>query len=193
MSRKRPARWLLGGGCCLALTSWFLTAAVGPAAGQVNSTATGKVSVVTVTAGKPTELAFKLSKSSNLPVGKIIFKVTNAGRAVHDFKLCTAPVTTTPANTCVGKVTKKLRHGDTATLTVTFKNGGRYEYLCSVVGHANAGMKGILGIGVAVAASASGGADASATPSSVTKPAGAGVGGGPECPEGLTIVQAVGA
>jgi uncharacterized cupredoxin-like copper-binding protein len=107
-------------------------------------------STVTVTAGKPTELGFKLSKLSNIPAGTVTFKVTNEGLAFHSFKLCTTPVKTAAKNTCTGVVTKLLKHGQTATLTVKLTKAGKYEYLCAVPGHAAAGMKGLIGIGVAV-------------------------------------------
>ena len=61
-----------------------------------------KVTVISVTLGKPTELAFKLSKFSNVPVGKIQFKVVDGGVAFHDFKLCSTATTTTTKNSCVG-------------------------------------------------------------------------------------------
>jgi nitrite reductase (NO-forming) len=85
--------------------------------------------VVKVTAGKPSELAFKLS-SKAVPKGKVIFKVTNAGKSEHDFKIG-------------GKKTPLLRPGKSATLTVTLKTG-KAPFLCTVPGHALAGMKGTL-------------------------------------------------
>jgi uncharacterized cupredoxin-like copper-binding protein len=63
------------------------------------------------------------------PHGKVTFKVTNKGRLKHDFKIA-------------GKKTKLLGHNKTATLTVTLKKGKKYTYLCTVPGHAAAGMKG---------------------------------------------------
>ena len=54
----------------------------------VKRTASPKVSVIAVTLGKPSELAFKLSKTSMVPAGTITFKVTNMGVAFHNFKLC---------------------------------------------------------------------------------------------------------
>jgi nitrite reductase (NO-forming) len=150
MHRKRvttilgvSALWSLG------LTAW-LAIAPGPAAGQAGTHAAAKATSVTVTVGKPSELAFKLSKSSALPAGPVTFKVTNKGAITHDFKICTNPVATSKANSCVGKVTKRLKAGQTATLTVTLKKAGKYEFLCTVPGHANAGMKGLLGVGVKV-------------------------------------------
>ena len=87
-----------------------------------------KATVVKVTAGKPSELKFTLSKKSSAK-GVVSFKVTNKGALEHDFKIS-------------GKVTKKLKPGTTATLRITFKKGGKFKYLCTVPGHAAAGMRG---------------------------------------------------
>ena len=87
-----------------------------------------KATVVKVTAGKPSELKFTLSKKSSAK-GVVSFKVTNKGALEHDFKIS-------------GKVTKKLKPGTTATLRITFKKGGKFPYLCTLPGHAAAGMKG---------------------------------------------------
>ena len=106
--------------------------------------------VITVITGKPTELAFQLSQSSNLPVGTYTFKVTDKGLGFHTFKFCTTPVKTAAKNTCTGKVTKTLHPGDTASFTVKITKTGKYEYLCSIPGHAAGGMKGLIGVGVAV-------------------------------------------
>ena len=121
-------------------------------AAAVKPAASPKVTVISVTLGKPSELAFKLSKTSMVPVGAVTFKVTNMGAAFHNFKLCTIPVPTAlgAKNICSGKATKILKHGQSATLTVPFSLAGKYEFLCSVTGHAAAGMKGLLGVGVAV-------------------------------------------
>jgi uncharacterized cupredoxin-like copper-binding protein len=120
------------------------------AAGQTRTTraTAATATVITVTAGKPVELGFKLSKFSNIPAGTVTFKVTNEGLAFHSFKLCTTPVATAAKNTCTGVVTKLLKHGQSATLTVKLTKSGKYEYLCAVPGHAAAGMKGLIGIGV---------------------------------------------
>jgi uncharacterized cupredoxin-like copper-binding protein len=44
----------------------------------------------------------------------------------------------------IEKRTRTLQPGRTATLTVTLKKGGRYEFYCPVTGHKAAGMKGKL-------------------------------------------------
>jgi len=81
-----------------------------------------------VTAGKPSELKFTLSKKSSAK-GLVTFKITNKGALEHDFKIA-------------GKVTKKLKAGKTATLKITFKKAGKFKYLCTLPGHAAAGMRG---------------------------------------------------
>ena len=62
----------------------------------------------------------------------------------HDLKVCSATTTSDTANACTGKATPLVDPGTTKTLTVTFKKAGKYEYLCTVPGHAAGGMKGIL-------------------------------------------------
>jgi uncharacterized cupredoxin-like copper-binding protein/cytochrome c2 len=124
---------------------------IGTASGQPARLTVAKPTVITVTAGKPSELGFKLSKLSLIAVGKVTFKVTNKGALSHDFKICTAIVKSAAKNSCVGKSTPLLKPGKSATLTVTLKKGA-HEYLCTVAGHAAAGMKGLVGIGVKVSA-----------------------------------------
>jgi uncharacterized cupredoxin-like copper-binding protein len=84
----------------------------------------------TVTAGKPAELRFTLSKKT-VPKGAVTFTVTNRGKLKHDFKIA-------------GKKTPILGAGKRATLAVSFKKAGRFPYLCTVPGHAAGGMKGTL-------------------------------------------------
>jgi uncharacterized cupredoxin-like copper-binding protein len=86
---------------------------------------------VTVTA---TEFKFKLSRKT-VPVGVVVFKVVNKGKIKHDFKIH-------------GKKTPLIKPGKSATLKVVFSKKGRYAYLCTVPGHAAAGMKGVLAVGV---------------------------------------------
>lgn len=141
MHRRRMIIFVALGACLVS----GLYAAVG-----LGSRSAAIKTTVTVTAGKPVELGFKLSKSSNIPAGTVTFKVTNEGIAYHSFKLCTTPVATAAKNSCTGVVTKLLKHGQSATLTVKLTKPGKYEYLCAVPGHAAGGMKGLIGIGVVV-------------------------------------------
>lgn len=100
-----------------------LTLAVSALAGSAAST-------VSVTAGKPAEFRFTLSKKS-VPKGAVTFKVANKGSITHDFKIS-------------GKKTPQLNAGKSGTLKVTFAKAGKYAYLCTLPGHAASGMKGVL-------------------------------------------------
>ena len=107
----------------LALVVVLVGVVAGPALGarsHANATA------VTVTA---TEFKFKLSKTS-VPHGSVTFTVKNAGKVGHDFKIG-------------GKKTPTIAPGKSAKLTVTLK-AGKQAYLCTIPGHAAAGMKGNL-------------------------------------------------
>ena len=103
-----------------------LVAAVSAFGGKSSTDAT----TVAVTAGKPAEFKFTLSKKT-VAKGITTFKVTNKGMIKHDFKIG-------------GKKTIALATGKTATLKVTFKKAGKYAYLCTLPGHAAGGMKGTL-------------------------------------------------
>ena len=85
---------------------------------------------ITVTAGKPTEFRFTLSKMS-VPHGTVTFKITNKGALAHNFSIN-------------GKKAGQIATGKSTTLTVTFAKAGKYAYMCTVPGHAAAGMKGTL-------------------------------------------------
>jgi uncharacterized cupredoxin-like copper-binding protein len=201
MHRKRSISAVLAAFCIASVVLVFTM--VGSAAAKVGAHQAAKITIVTVTAGKPTELGFKLSKFSNLPAGTITFKVTNEGLGFHNFKICTTPTTSLAKNACLGKVTKLLHPGNTATLTVKLTKSGKYEYLCAVPGHAAAGMKGLIGIGVKVSPSASAASEPTTTssapvtttrptpttttptPTTTTTPGGGGVVS--ECPPGQTI------
>jgi hypothetical protein len=67
---------------CAGLLAALLGFQTTSADGQVSA---AKAAVVTVTAGKPSELAFKLSKSSLIAAGPVTFEVTNKGVLTHDF------------------------------------------------------------------------------------------------------------
>lgn len=118
----------------------LVTALVWAIAAGAHTTNT-KASVVVVTAGSPSEFAFKLSTKS-VKAGTVTFKVTNRGALAHTFKICSSAKGGT-ANACVGKVTKSVAKGKSATLSVKLAKG-THEYLCTVPGHAASGMKGLL-------------------------------------------------
>jgi uncharacterized cupredoxin-like copper-binding protein len=75
------------------------------------------------------EFKFVFSKKT-APVGTVTFVVTNKGKVAHDFKIG-------------GKKTATLAPGKTATLKLVLKKG-KYAYLCTLPGHAAAGMKGVF-------------------------------------------------
>jgi uncharacterized cupredoxin-like copper-binding protein len=101
---------------------------------------------VLVTAGKPTEFAFTLSKRQ-VPAGLVSFRVTNRGKVVHTFKICTSTTART-AIACAGAVTTTIMPGKSQTLLVKLSKG-THEFICTVPGHATLGMRGMLGVGVA--------------------------------------------
>jgi uncharacterized cupredoxin-like copper-binding protein len=118
----------------------LLVAAAGFAAGTFALSAAPasgspqRATVTTTVKVTATEFKFKLSRTT-VPVGTVVFKVTNRGKIAHDFKIA-------------GKKTPLIRPGKTATVKVVFHKKGRYAYLCTVPGHAKLGMKGVLGVGL---------------------------------------------
>ena len=102
-----------------------LVAAMSAFGGSSSTAAT----TLTVTLGKPSELKITISKKT-IAKGATTFKVTNKGALSHDFKIA-------------GKRTVLLKPGKSVTLSVTLK-AGKFTYLCTVPGHAAAGMKGTL-------------------------------------------------
>ncbi|HKS77266.1 MAG TPA: plastocyanin/azurin family copper-binding protein [Gaiellaceae bacterium] len=110
---------------------WAMTgkptgATAAPAAGPgATSLTTTRVSV------SATEFRFTLSKQS-VPAGKVVFTVSNKGKITHDFSID-------------GKTSAMVQPGETTTLTVRL-GAGKFLYLCTVPGHAEAGMKGTLAV-----------------------------------------------
>jgi plastocyanin len=75
------------------------------------------------------EFRFVLSRK-RAPHGKVVFHVVNKGKLKHDFKIA-------------GKKTPLLKPGGKATVRVTLQKRS-YTYVCTVVGHAKLGMKGVF-------------------------------------------------
>ena len=94
-------------------------------AGAASTNAADATTRVTV---KASEFKYVFSKRS-VPTGTVIFTVLNKGKISHDFKIG-------------GKKTKTLLPGGAAKLTVKFTKKGQYAFLCTIFGHAKAGMKG---------------------------------------------------
>jgi uncharacterized cupredoxin-like copper-binding protein len=78
---------------------------------------------------KAGEFFFRLSTKTIARPGKVTFVLKNVGHVKHDFKIN-------------NKKTPLTAPGKTAKLVVSFKKKGKYPYLCTVPGHAAAGMKG---------------------------------------------------
>ena len=95
-------------------------------AGAASTKAADATTRVTV---KASEFKYVFSKRSVPTTGTVIFTVINKGSISHDFKIG-------------GKKTKSLLPGKSAKLTVNFAKKGQYAFLCTIFGHAKAGMKG---------------------------------------------------
>ena len=108
----------------LALLAALVTLALAPVAQPRPSAQNATTLTVTMK-----EFKFVLSKRS-VPHGVVVFKLVNRGALPHDFKIG-------------GKKSAMLGKGKTGTLRVTLRAGSQ-RYLCTVPGHAAAGMKGTL-------------------------------------------------
>jgi cytochrome c6 len=84
---------------------------------------------------KASEFKYVLSKRSIPAPGKVIFTLLNKGKIAHDFKIA-------------GKKTPTIQPGKSAKLIVVFKKKGQYVFLCTLPGHAKAGMKGKFAVAV---------------------------------------------
>ena len=77
------------------------------------------------------EFYFKLSAKTVAKPGTVTFVFKNVGSIQHDFSIN-------------GKTSALIGPGKTTKLAVTLPKGGKYPYLCTVTGHAAAGMKGVF-------------------------------------------------
>ena len=112
----------------LAVVALVAAALVQFASAQGDRRSTATATTVQVKGG---EFFFRLSTKSLARPGKVVFVFKNVGHVEHDFKINR-------------KRTPLLQPGKTARLVVTFKKKGKYPYLCTVPGHAAAGMKGVF-------------------------------------------------
>jgi uncharacterized cupredoxin-like copper-binding protein len=113
------------------------TAVVGqPALAGVRETsaarAAGQASLLARVNVTASEFKFVLSAKSARR-GLVSFNVKNVGKLGHDFQIN-------------GRKTRVLSPGQSTTLRVTFLRKGHYPYICTVPGHAAAGMKGVFTI-----------------------------------------------
>jgi uncharacterized cupredoxin-like copper-binding protein len=120
----------------LTVRSAFALAAIavtGLAVAQAASARTERPAAATTTTVqvKGGEFFFRLSTKSIAKPGKVTFVFKNVGHTLHDFKIN-------------GRSTPLIGPGKTARVLVTFKKKGKFAYLCTVPGHAAAGMKGVF-------------------------------------------------
>jgi uncharacterized cupredoxin-like copper-binding protein len=107
----------------VALATGFETATAAPVRAQTTTR-------VRVIMGHPGVFEFVLSKKT-VPKGTVVFTLVNRGQIAHDFAI-------------TGKKSKLIQPGKSGLLKVVFRKAGRYPYKCTVPGHAEAGMKGVI-------------------------------------------------
>lgn len=78
------------------------------------------------------EMGFKLSKTT-VPRGTVVFHLKNDGKLPHDLSFGSR-----------GGGSPMLQAGQTASFTVKFTTPGKYTFICTVEGHQEAGMIGVL-------------------------------------------------
>lgn len=110
----------------LAATIAVLALGGAPVPGATARTHAVRTQSVTV---KMKEFKFVLSPLTVHP-GTVVFRLLNVGKLPHDLQIA-------------GKRSAAIKPGKRGTLTVILKKG-RYPYRCTLPGHADAGMKGVL-------------------------------------------------
>jgi uncharacterized cupredoxin-like copper-binding protein len=122
---KQP---IFGSALALAAVTLAALALIPLATARIDRQAATTATTVQVKGG---EFFLRLSAKSVGKPGKVTFSFKNIGHVRHDFKIN-------------GKKTPLIRPGKTVKLVVSFKKKGTYPYLCTVPGHAEAGMKGVF-------------------------------------------------
>jgi uncharacterized cupredoxin-like copper-binding protein len=112
----------------LAAATVVSLALVAPASSSTDRQQRAATTTIQVKGG---EFFLRLSKNSIAGPGKVVFVFKNIGHVMHDFSIN-------------GKTTPLISPSKTARLAVTFKKKAKYNYLCTVPGHAAAGMKGVF-------------------------------------------------
>ena len=77
-------------------------------------------------------MSLKLSQTT-VPRGTVTFKVVNDGKLPHDLSF----------GDRIGK-TAMLEAGQSGTVTIKFLKAGKFTFICTVEGHQEAGMIGVL-------------------------------------------------
>ena len=129
MRKRLQIKRVAGVAALVALTLAGVLAGAFLPSGEAGTKAADATTKVTV---KASEFKYVFSKRS-VPTGTVIFTVINKGKISHDFKIG-------------GKKTRTLLPGRSQNLIVKFTKKGQYAYLCTLFGHAKAGMKGKLAV-----------------------------------------------
>jgi uncharacterized cupredoxin-like copper-binding protein len=119
---------IFGSALALAAVTLAALALIPLATARIDRQAAATATTVQVKGG---EFFLRLSVKSAAKPGRVTFSFKNIGHVPHDFKIN-------------GKKTPLIQPGKTAKLVVSFKKKGTYPYLCTVPGHAEAGMKGVF-------------------------------------------------
>ena len=104
--------------------------------------------LVTMTEGKPTEFGMQMDRMA-APAGAVTFKVTNAGKLVHEMvviktnlKAANLPKDKTGKASEAGSIgeTGDVKPGETKTVVFHLKKG-HYALICNLPGHYVGGMR----------------------------------------------------
>jgi FtsP/CotA-like multicopper oxidase with cupredoxin domain len=148
MGTMRHMGWSIAAAAIgVVLVGTACTASSGSSSGQTAETVAASTYAVSLSDELKITPAM-IDAPANTP---LTFAVTNEGKAQHSFAV-QAPDQTYE--------TAMLDGGATATLEVPGLAAGNYEYLCTVAGHADAGMKGMLMVADAAGAVQAAGAPA---------------------------------
>jgi uncharacterized cupredoxin-like copper-binding protein len=123
-STHRRVRLFLIAACTAAAMLPLRPAQARPLAGTEARSTAPQVTVVMK------EFRFVLSTRS-VRTGTVVFRLVNRGHVAHDFKMA-------------GKKSALIAPTRRGVLRVVFRRAGSYPYVCTVPGHAQAGMKGVL-------------------------------------------------
>ena len=169
LGSKLPARVA---GLCLAGGLLIGVGALPTLAARATVTVAPKATTILVSAGKPSDGALSLSRTELVPVGLVVFKVTNSGTAGQSFQICLSPSAGTAADVCdgLGQMTRLLAPGQSQTVTVKLAKKGTYEFMGTVAGQASPASKGLLGVGVKVNAAAAAAAASAAIVATANAP-----------------------
>lgn len=121
--KRRTARWVA---VALAAATGVSLFAVGTGSARQPKAKQAQARTIAVIG---VDFRFRLPGARTGTTGTTVFKFTNKGRTAHDFKIA-------------GKKTPVIGPGKSATLRVRFTRPGNYPFICTVAGHAAAGMKG---------------------------------------------------